>query len=97
VASGFGLSANHARRVRSDEESGFYEKNPGTDVSVKQMIEKDVTLSSRGLRLGNFVQIRGVIDEELEGVLVRQANRKSCARQRSQTRQRATGKIPVSE
>ena len=50
------------------KKSGFYEKNPGTDVSVKQMIEKDVTLSSRGLHLGNFVQIRGVIDEELEGV-----------------------------
>ena len=47
--------------------SGFYEKNPGTDVSVKQMIVK-TTDKSRGLRLGNMVQIRGVIDEELEAV-----------------------------
>jgi sn-glycerol 3-phosphate transport system substrate-binding protein len=47
--------------------SGFYEKNPGTDVSVKQMIVK-TTDKSRGLRLGSFVQIRGVIDEELEGI-----------------------------
>jgi sn-glycerol 3-phosphate transport system substrate-binding protein len=47
--------------------SGFYDKNPGTDVSVKQMIVK-TTDKSRGLRLGSFVQIRGVIDEELEGV-----------------------------
>jgi sn-glycerol 3-phosphate transport system substrate-binding protein len=26
------------------------------------------TDKSRGIRLGNFVQIRGIIDEELEGV-----------------------------
>ncbi|MEO8133143.1 MAG: sn-glycerol-3-phosphate ABC transporter substrate-binding protein UgpB [Betaproteobacteria bacterium] len=49
------------------KKSGFYEKNPGTDVSVNQMIVK-TTNNSRGIRLGNFVQIRDVIDEELEGV-----------------------------
>jgi len=46
---------------------GFYEKNPGTDVAVKQMIVK-TTSKSRGIRLGNFVQVRNVIDEELEAV-----------------------------
>jgi sn-glycerol 3-phosphate transport system substrate-binding protein len=49
------------------KKSGFYDKNPGTDVSVKQMIVK-TTDKSRGVRLGNFVQIRDIIDEELEGV-----------------------------
>ncbi|MGB7480799.1 MAG: sn-glycerol-3-phosphate ABC transporter substrate-binding protein UgpB [Burkholderiaceae bacterium] len=49
------------------KKSGFYEKNPGTDVSVQQMIVK-TTDKSRGIRLGNFVQIRTVIDEELENV-----------------------------
>jgi sn-glycerol 3-phosphate transport system substrate-binding protein len=49
------------------KKSGFYEKNPGTDVSVQQMIVK-TTNNSRGIRLGNFPQIRDVIDEELEGV-----------------------------
>jgi sn-glycerol 3-phosphate transport system substrate-binding protein len=49
------------------KKSGFYEKNPGTDVSVKQMIVK-TTDKSRGVRLGNFVQIRDIIDEELEDV-----------------------------
>jgi len=44
-----------------------YKKNPGTDVSVTQMIRK-TTDKSRGVRLGNFVQIRTIIDEELEGV-----------------------------
>jgi sn-glycerol 3-phosphate transport system substrate-binding protein len=47
--------------------SGFYQKNPGTDVAVQQMIVK-TTDKSRGIRLGNFVQIRTVIDEELENV-----------------------------
>ncbi len=49
------------------KKSGFYDKNPGTDVSVQQMIVK-TTNNSRGIRLGNFVQIRDIIDEELEQV-----------------------------
>jgi sn-glycerol 3-phosphate transport system substrate-binding protein len=47
--------------------SGFYKQNPGTDVSVEQMIRK-TTDKSRGIRLGNFVQIRTINDEELEQV-----------------------------
>lgn len=49
------------------EKSGFYKQNPGTDVSVEQMIRK-TTDKSRGIRLGNFVQIRTIVDEELEQV-----------------------------
>ncbi|WP_301102725.1 sn-glycerol-3-phosphate ABC transporter substrate-binding protein UgpB [Propionivibrio sp.] len=49
------------------EKSGFYKENPGTDVAVTQMIRK-TTDKSRGIRLGNFVQIRTIIDEELEQV-----------------------------
>jgi sn-glycerol 3-phosphate transport system substrate-binding protein len=49
------------------EDAGFYKANPGTDVSVTQMIRK-TTDKSRGIRLGNFVQIRTIIDEELEQV-----------------------------
>jgi len=49
------------------KKSGFYDKNPGTDVAVQQMIVK-TTDKSRGIRLGNFVQIRDIIDEELESV-----------------------------
>ena len=49
------------------EKSGFYKQNPGADASVTQMIRK-TTEKSRGVRLGNFVQIRTIIDEELEGV-----------------------------
>ena len=49
------------------EKSNFYKENPGTDVSVTQMIRK-TTDKSRGIRLGNFVQIRAINDEELEQV-----------------------------
>ena len=49
------------------EKSGFYKKNPGTDVGPNQMIRK-VTDKSRGIRLGNYVQIRDIEDEELEQV-----------------------------
>lgn len=49
------------------EKSGFYKQNPGTDTAVNQMIRK-TTDKSRGIRLGNFVQIRAIQDEELEQV-----------------------------
>jgi sn-glycerol 3-phosphate transport system substrate-binding protein len=49
------------------EASGFYKEKPGTDIAVSQMIRK-VTDKSRGIRLGNYVQIRAVEDEELEQV-----------------------------
>ena len=48
--------------------AGFYEQNPGTDVAVIQMTTKEPTANSKGLRLGSFDQIRGIIDEELEGI-----------------------------
>lgn len=49
-------------------EMGFYDKNPGTDIAVIQMTAKEPTANSKGLRLGSFDQIRGIIDEELEAV-----------------------------
>ncbi|WP_370044929.1 MULTISPECIES: sn-glycerol-3-phosphate ABC transporter substrate-binding protein UgpB [Salipiger] len=49
-------------------EAGFYDENPGTDVAVTQMTRNEPTANSKGIRLGSFDQIRGIIDEELEGV-----------------------------
>jgi sn-glycerol 3-phosphate transport system substrate-binding protein len=49
------------------EDSGFYKQNPGTDTAVNQMIRK-TTDKSRGIRLGNYLQIRTIEDEELEQV-----------------------------
>ena len=65
-------SANHKRTgylpvtlaaFKLTDESGFYKQNPGTDVAVNQMIRK-TTDKSRGIRLGNYVQIRSIEDEE---------------------------------
>ncbi|HUK04526.1 MAG TPA: sn-glycerol-3-phosphate ABC transporter substrate-binding protein UgpB [Burkholderiales bacterium] len=50
------------------KKSGFYEKNPGFDIAINELSAKAPTANSKGLRLGNFVQIRNVIDEELEAV-----------------------------
>jgi len=47
---------------------GFYDANPGTDIAVIQMTANEPTAVSKGLRLGSFDQIRGIIDEELEAV-----------------------------
>lgn len=49
------------------DKSGFYKEKPGTDVAVTQMIRK-TTDKSRGIRLGNFVQIRTIVDEETEQI-----------------------------
>src|SRR5262249_16484969 len=45
---------------------GFYDRNPGTSISIEQVTLKPPTDNSRGLRLGSFVLIRDVIDDELE-------------------------------
>ncbi|HUN51915.1 MAG TPA: extracellular solute-binding protein, partial [Candidatus Sulfotelmatobacter sp.] len=50
------------------KKQGFYDKNPGRDVAVLQLTNKPPTENSKGLRLGNYVQIRDVEDEELEAV-----------------------------
>ena len=50
------------------QEQGFYETNPGTDTAIKQLSLNTPTAASKGLRFGNFVQIRDVINEELEAV-----------------------------
>ena len=50
------------------KKSGFYEKNPGPNIPVEQMIIK-TTDKSRGVRLGNMLQIRNVVEEEMEAML----------------------------
>ncbi|MCG8358137.1 MAG: sn-glycerol-3-phosphate ABC transporter substrate-binding protein UgpB [Kiloniellales bacterium] len=50
------------------KQQGFYKENPGTETALIQMTAKAPTKNSKGLRLGSFDQIRGIIDEELEAV-----------------------------
>ena len=50
------------------QEQGFYADNPGTDTAIQQLSLNEPTPNSRGIRFGNFVQIRDVINEELEAL-----------------------------
>lgn len=48
------------------KKQGYYDKYPDAETSIKQMTLNDPTSNSRGLRFGNFVQVRDIINEELE-------------------------------
>jgi len=50
------------------KQQGFYDANPGTDTAITELSLNKPTVNSRGLRFGNFVQIRDIINEELEAV-----------------------------
>jgi sn-glycerol 3-phosphate transport system substrate-binding protein len=45
---------------------GFYDRNPGADISIEQMTLNPPTENSKGLRIGSFVLIRDIIEDELE-------------------------------
>jgi sn-glycerol 3-phosphate transport system substrate-binding protein len=45
---------------------GYYDRNPGADIAIKQIMLNPPTENSKGLRLGLFVQIREVVEDELE-------------------------------
>src|SRR5476649_1301812 len=49
---------------------GFYDRNPGAAISIEQMTLRPQTENSKGVRLGSFVLIRDVIDDELEQAFV---------------------------
>ena len=47
---------------------GFYAGNPAQGIALAQLLRKRATLDSRGLRIAQMPQIRGIVDEELEMV-----------------------------
>ncbi len=49
-------------------QAGFYKKDPGAELAVLQLTNKPPTENSKGLRFGNFVQGREIIEEEMEAV-----------------------------
>ncbi len=51
------------------QKQGYFAKNPGTEVAVKQLTRGHVTNNSRGLRLGRLPEIRNIIQEEFEKAL----------------------------
>src|SRR6478609_23266 len=50
------------------KKKGLYTERPGFDIAIKELTNKPPTANSKGVRFGNFVQIRNIIDEELESV-----------------------------
>lgn len=48
---------------------GFYAKNPGADISIRQITLNPPSADTKGLRLGSFVTIRDIIEDELEQML----------------------------
>jgi sn-glycerol 3-phosphate transport system substrate-binding protein len=49
-------------------DKGFYRDNPGADVPIEQLLRGggQLTENSRGIRLGGFVEIRTIMEEEME-------------------------------
>jgi sn-glycerol 3-phosphate transport system substrate-binding protein len=45
---------------------GFYDRHRGADISIEQITLNPPTENSKGLRIGSFVLIRDVIEDELE-------------------------------
>ncbi len=55
--------------------TGFYDKNPGSDVPIEQLLRGGETgPNTRGIRLGGYVEIRNVIQEEMEKAFQGQQN-----------------------
>jgi sn-glycerol 3-phosphate transport system substrate-binding protein len=61
-------------------QSGYYQRNPGSDVAIKELTNKPPTANSRGIRLGNYLQIRMVNDTALEAAFSHQMTPKQALR-----------------
>jgi len=94
IAKFFAFLSDTDRQVRLHQESGylpitkaaydkvkatdFYQKNPVLEVPLKELTNKEPTENSRGLRLGNMVQLRDVWAEEIEAALAGQKTAKAA-------------------
>jgi sn-glycerol 3-phosphate transport system substrate-binding protein len=48
---------------------GFYKANPGPEMAIQQLLNKEPTANSLGIRFGFMPQIREILDEEWEAIL----------------------------
>jgi sn-glycerol 3-phosphate transport system substrate-binding protein len=51
------------------KKSGFYEKNPAREIPIQQMMGKEPTDNSKGVRYVNLPQLRDIQNEEFEKML----------------------------
>ncbi|MCB5203353.1 sn-glycerol-3-phosphate ABC transporter substrate-binding protein UgpB [Neorhizobium sp. T786] len=63
---------------KATKESGFYEKNPGRETPIQQMLNKEPTENSKGVRLINLPQVRDIMNEEFEAMLAGQQDAKAA-------------------
>ncbi len=49
------------------KDAGYYAQNPGADVAIESLLRGgEATENTRGIRLGGFVEIRSIVQEEME-------------------------------
>jgi sn-glycerol 3-phosphate transport system substrate-binding protein len=75
-ATGYVPITNAAYELAKKE--GMYTKYPGSDIAIKQLTYKPPTANSKGLRFGNFVQGREVIEEEMEAAFAGKKDAKTA-------------------
>ena len=63
---------------QATRDSGFYEKNPGREQPILQMMGKPPTDNSKGVRAINLPQLRDIQNEELEAMLAGQQDAKTA-------------------
>ncbi|MDO5621403.1 MAG: sn-glycerol-3-phosphate ABC transporter substrate-binding protein UgpB [Paracoccus sp. (in: a-proteobacteria)] len=56
-------------QAAAEAQAPFFAENPGADTGLRQITLNEPTANSKGLRFGNYVQIRNIIDEEFEAML----------------------------
>lgn len=49
-------------------QQGYYQKTPGALIAIEELNKRVPTENTKGLRLGNYPQIRDVFDQELEAI-----------------------------
>lgn len=54
---------------KATKDSGFYDKNPGRETPILQMMGREPTENSKGVRLVNLPQVRDIMNEEFEAML----------------------------
>ncbi|EAS48770.1 periplasmic substrate-binding protein, ABC-type glycerol-3-phosphate transporter [Aurantimonas manganoxydans SI85-9A1] len=63
---------------KATKDSGFYEKNPGRETPILQMMGKEPTENSKGVRLPNLPQLRDIENEQFELMLSGQQDAKAA-------------------
>jgi sn-glycerol 3-phosphate transport system substrate-binding protein len=47
-------------------QQGYYEKEPGADLPIKQLLRHEPTENSRGFRLGRMPEVRNILEQQVE-------------------------------